>query len=119
MNYFYKYIKSLAIFLSGIIVIPILLTIFNLISIQTNKYIIIIVGSLLMFIIGLIIGRKVDKNGYLNGILLSTISIIILLVLSLLFNFKLNINSLIYYTILIISTVFGSMLGINKKSKTN
>ena len=116
MNSFYKYIKSLVIFLSGIVTIPILLTIFNLFKLNTNKIIIIIVGSILMFIMGLILGKKVEKNGYLNGILLSTITIIILLLLSLIFRFKLNINTLIYYTILIISTVFGSMLGINKKS---
>ena len=116
MNSFYKYIKSLVIFLSGIVTIPILLTIFNLFKLNTNKIIIIIVGSILMFIMGLMLGKKLEKNGYLNGILLSTITIIILLLLSLIFRFKLNINTLIYYTILIISTVFGSMLGINKKS---
>ena len=116
MNSFDKYIKSLVIFLSGIVTIPILLTIFNLFKLNTNKIIIIIVGSILMFIMGLILGKKVEKNGYLNGILLSTITIIILLLLGLIFRFKLNINTLIYYTILIISTVFGSMLGINKKS---
>ena len=119
MNYLYKYVKSLIIFLSGIVIIPILLTIFNLLKLQTNKIIIIILGSILMFVIGLILGKKVEKNGYLNGILLSVITIMILLILSIIFRFKLNYNTLLYYTTLIISTVFGSMLGINKKSKTN
>ena len=31
----------------------------------------------------------------------------------------LNINTLIYYIILTITTIFGSMIGINKKTKTN
>lgn len=119
MNYFYKYIKSLIIFLSSIVIIPIFLTIFNLLKLKTNRIIIIIIGSLLMFIIGLILGKKTDKNGYLNGLLLSVITILILVLTSLIFKFNLNINSLIYYIILAISTVFGSMLGINKKAKSN
>ena len=119
MNYFYNYFKSLAISMLGIITIPILLTIFNMFKLYTNKIIIIIVGSILMFISGLILGKKVEKNGYLNGILLSVITILFLLIISIIFRFKLNISTLIYYVILIISTVLGSVLGINKKAKSN
>ena len=119
MNYFYKYIKSLMVFMTGIILIPILLTIFNLFKLYTNRIMIIIIGSILMFTIGLILGKKVEKNGYLNGILLSVITIFLLLIISIIFRFKLNINTLIYYLILVISTVLGSMLGINKKAKSN
>ena len=117
MNTFYKYIKSLIIFLTSIITIPILLTIFNLFKLNTNRIMIIIIGSILMFIIGLIIGKKSESKGYLNGLLLSVISILILLITSLILRFQLNINTLIYYTILVLSTTFGSMLGINKKNK--
>ena len=117
MNTFFKYIKTLIIFLSSIIIIPIFLTIFNLLKIKTNRIIIIILGAILMFIIGLIIGKKSKSKGYLNGLLVSVISILILLILSLFFRFPLNINTLIYYTILVLATVIGSMLGINKKIK--
>lgn len=117
MNFLKKFIKSLLIFLSSIIIIPIFLTIFNLFKLQTNKIIVIIIGSILMFVVGLVLGKKTEKNGYLNGLLLSIFSIIILLLLSLIFKYSLNINTLIYYVILVISTVFGSMIGINKKIK--
>ena len=83
MNFFYKYIKSLIVFLSSIVIIPIFLTIFNLFKLETNRIIIIIVGAILMFIIGLILGKKAEKNGYLNGLLLSIISILILLIIRL------------------------------------
>ena len=119
MNTFYKYIKSLIMFLSSIVLIPVFLTIFNLLKLKTNKIIIIIIGAILMFIIGLILGKKTDKNGYLNGLLLSVITILVLVITSIIFKFSLNINSLIYYIILTISTVFGSMLGINKKANSN
>ena len=61
--------------------------------------------------------KKSNNKGYLKGLLFSAICILILTLFSLIFKFYLNINSLIYYIILIISTTFGSMLGINKKSK--
>ncbi len=117
MNTFFKYIKSLAIFLSSILVIPLFLTIFNLLKINTSRVMIIIVGSILMLIIGFITGRSSNSKGYLNGLLISLISILILLIISLIFRVTLNLNSLMYYIILIFSTVLGSMIGINKKKK--
>jgi len=117
MNTFYKYVKSLIVFLSSIIIIPIFLTIFNLLKLKTNRIMIIIIGAILMFILGIVMGRKSISKGYLNGLLLSVISILILLIVSLIFRFPLNINTLIYYIILILATIVGSMLGINKKTK--
>lgn len=117
MNTFYKYIKALIIFLSSLLIIPFFLTLFNIIKIRTNKISIIIIGAILMFIIGFITGKSSYKKGYLNGLLVSVFSIFILLILSLIFRFKLNINSLIYYITLIASTILGSMIGINIKKK--
>ena len=117
MNIFYKYIKSLIIFLSSLIIIPAFLTIFNLLKINTSRILIIIIGSILMLIVGFITGKSSNSKGYLNGLIVSVISIIILLLLSLIFGFKLNINSLIYYVVLVVSTTLGSMIGINIKSK--
>lgn len=118
MKYAKKYYKSVLIFISSLIIIPIFLTLLNILKLKTYRVSIIIISSILMFIIGFILGKKTDKNGYLKGLLLSTICILILLILSLIFKYKLNINSLIYYIILIISTTFGSTLGINKKIKS-
>ena len=118
MNTFFNYIKSLIIFLSSIIIIPFLLTLFNLLKINSNKIIIIIVGAILMFIIGLITGKGTNNKGYLKGLLISVICIFILTILSIIFRFQLNINSLIYYSILVVSTIFGSMIGINLNKKT-
>lgn len=117
MNIFYKYIKSLIIFLSSLIIIPAFLTIFNLFKFNTSRITIIIIGALLMLIVGFITGKNSNSKGYLKGLLISVISITILVILSLIFRFKLNINSLIYYVVLVISTTLGSMIGINKKSK--
>jgi len=117
MNTIFKYIKPMIIFFSSIIIVPLFLTILNLLKLETNKTIIITITSIIMFIIGIILGKNSNNKGYLKGILFSTICILMLIIISLLFKFSLNINSLIYYIILIIATTFGSMLGINKKSK--
>ncbi len=117
MNTFFKYIKALIIFFCSIILVPLILSIFNLIKLRTNKILIIILGSILMFIIGFLTGKKSLKKGYLNGLFISIICIFILVLISIICRYKLNINSLIYYVILTISTILGSMIGINKKTK--
>lgn len=117
MNTFFNLLKSLIIFLSSIIIIPFFLTLFNLMKLETNKISIIIISSILMFIIGIITGRSSNSKGYLKGLLVSMVSILILVLLSLIFKFTLNINTLIYYIILVISTIFGSMIGINRKKE--
>lgn len=116
-TFFYTFLKSLIVFLSSIVIIPFFLTLLNLMKLNTSKLIIIIIGAILMFIIGIITGRNTNSKGFLKGLLVSVISILILVILSLIFRTPLNINSLIYYIILVISTVFGSIIGINKKNK--
>lgn len=117
MKFFKPYIKPLIIFFISLFAIPLILTIQNLFNIETSRIEIIIITSILMLILGIILGRKVNSKGYLNGLLLSTISILFIVILSLIFKYTLNINSLIYYIILLFSTVFGSMIGISLKQK--
>ena len=117
MKFFKPYIKPLIIFFISLLVIPLLLTIQNLFNIETSRIEVIIISSILMLILGIILGSKVNNKGYLNGILFSTVCILIMLILSLIFSFKLNINSLIYYIIILFSNVFGSMIGISLKHK--
>lgn len=112
-----KYLKSIIIFISSIVIIPLIFTIFNLFGISTSKIFTIIVSAILMLIIGFITGRSSTSKGYLNGLLLSIICVLLLVIISLIFRFQININSLIYYVIMIFATVMGSMIGINKKVK--
>lgn len=113
------YIKPLIIFFISLLIIPLLLTIQNILNIETNRIEIIIISSILMLILGIILGKKVNNKGYLNGLLFSTICILIMIILSLIFRFKLNINSIIYFVIILFSNVFGSMIGISLKQKRN
>ena len=103
------YIVSILLFLT------LILTIFNYFSIINNTSIFkILMPIISTFMGGLIIGIKSNKKGFIEGLKLGSIFILILLILNIiLFHFKFK--SLLYYLILIITTTLGSMMGINIK----
>lgn len=107
------YLKTLLI----IIVATFILTILNYTKI-INKQILSLLEIILIIITTLISGKKAVKNvkskGWLEGIKLSTIIIITFLIINLLIIKKLDFSNLIYYLIILTSTTFGSMIGINK-----
>ena len=68
-----------------------------------------------LFIGGFSIGKKSNKKGWLEGLILSIVFIIILLIFNFLaFNNTIEFKNLLYYFIMMVSCIFGSMLGINK-----
>ena len=118
MNYLKSFIWSLGIFLSSIII----LTIFNYFNILPNalKYFKLILIVLSFFIGGNYIGREAQNKGYLEGIKIAVVSIVILFLLSYAgFGNKPNLSLLIYYLIIFLSCIFGSIIGINKSKKEN
>lgn len=70
-----------------------------------------------MFIGGFISGKRSRENGWLEGLKLSAIILIcIILISSLLFGFKIDLKRILFYAIIIGSTTFGSMIGIGKST---
>lgn len=115
MQKFKNILKIILIPLLSFLILPFLLSIFNLLGIFVNKIILIIISSLIMFISGFLIGKKSSNKGYLNGGILGLSFIFILIIVSIFFKINFNIERFIYYIILLLSTVLGSILGINKK----
>ena len=122
-----KYAKNLGfslLFIIGSLLIVILLFIFfnyfNLFSngiVSTFKIIIPIIS---LFAGGFFIGKKSSKQGWLEGLKLSLIFTIILILFNLLgLGNKLELKNILYYLIIIISCMFGGMLGINKNNSEN
>ncbi len=113
-----KYLKA-----SIFILIPVL--VFNLIisslyyndiisnSIYSYSSLFIVVISILFS--GIYLGNKVKSKGYLEGLKIGIGTIILFIILSLIFKLKLSFNSFIYYIIILVCSVLGSMIGINKK----
>ena len=95
----------------------VLLNYFQVLNFKTITKINFIVMSLLMFILGLYGGKRTAKKGYLEGLKLGFIIVFILLILNLVFIRIFNLNILVYYLIIIMSSMFGSMIGINLKRK--
>ena len=67
-----------------------------------------------IFIASYKLGTKSKQKGYLEGIKIGLIIIGLLIIIVLLLD-KLNIKSLLYYLILLLTSILSSMIGINIK----
>ncbi len=114
----YKYIPAFIIYL---IISAIILTILNLVFSFTNNTSNIfglILIALYSIISGINIGKKTEAKAYKEGLKIGFIYIITMYILgSLFFTFKLPLKRIIYYLIILVCTIFGSIIGINKKQK--
>ena len=112
-------IKPLLVILITILSLTLIATIlnyFNLIDYKVISIVKLIIPIIAFIIGGFIIGMRSPSKGWLAGFKLGLIFIILLLLFnSLGLKHKIKIIDFIYYSILLISTMFGSMNGINKK----
>jgi len=115
MNKILSYLKVLIIPIVSFLLIPLILSLFNLFGIGINKIILIIISAFVMFISGFIIGKKQSKKGFISGLILGGIFILFLIIMGLFFKLEWNFGRFIYYIILIMSSMLGSIIGINKK----
>lgn len=117
-----KYFKALLYIFVPILVFSIILSIFyyfNLIGSNMLHYLQLFITAISMLVGGIYIGSKAVKKGWLEGIKIGLEVVIILFILSYLaFDQSLHIKTIIYYLVLIISSMLGSMIGINNR-KTN
>ena len=115
MNKILAFLKVLIVPLILFFILPIILSVFNLFGIGINKIMLIIITSIVMLVSGFLIGRKSEKKGFISGGILGLIFIFILIILGLFFKTDFNLGRFIYYIILILSSMLGSIIGINKK----
>ncbi len=116
------YFKNFGLFLSGELFIVFIVSLLNLFGMNTSITTII----LLLLNIGIFIffgfnnGIRSLKKGYLTGLITGLLLLLILFFVNILF-FKgsFNINQVLYYFILILSSTFGGMLGKSKKKEAH
>ncbi len=121
MKYLKTSAKIVGIMITTLLIFTLLITFFNYFNMIGKKTITIleIIGPVLtLFIGGFLIGKESKQNGWLEGLKLALIFIILII----LFNYlglrnHIEIKNLIYYLILTITCMFGSMVGINKNGK--
>lgn len=92
---------------------------FNIINENFYKIFKIIILIINIFISSFILGKKANAKGYLEGIKLSSLTILLFLLFSFILNKPLKLRILIYYLIIIITATLGGMLGINRKKSKN
>ncbi len=119
MNFIKNISKSLAFSFLSIILLTTLTTLlsyFNLITTNIVNIIFYIIPFISFLIGGYLIGKKSNNKGYINGLKFSIFPIIIIFIFNLIVTNKFFIlGDLILYSIIIISSILGSILGINKK----
>ena len=65
-------------------------------------------------------GKKSSKKGWLEGLKLSLVFTVLLILFNILgLRNKIELKNILYYVIIIVSCIFGGMLGINKNSSNN
>lgn len=121
MTYIKRYGKRLIFTMISIIIslfIVSLLYYFNLISPNINKILKIIIILVNIFISSFILGKSTTSKGYLEGIKLALILIPTFILTSLITSSPLKLKVLIYYIIIFITSILGSMIGINRKKES-
>ena len=111
---FKKYFIFAGIFISYYLLISLIYLLTN-ISYNVISSILLISYIILFTLLSFIIAKKSNKKGIIIGLELSSIYIVILLLLSLLFKCNINFNSIVYYLIILLSSLFGSILSKNLK----
>ena len=115
-NFLNKYKKYLILFLS-LNIISILLGIIYMVSnINYNNIsiILIIINQIFIFLLSYFYARNKDQKGIITGLKVGIIYSILLIILSIIFRLF-SLKSLIYYLIIILSSIFGSIISKNKK----
>ncbi len=115
-----KYLKTIAFEFIILLILTLISTIlyyFNIIGNSTNDTLKIINFIIIFIFAGFYIGKNSNKKGWLEGLKISGINILIFVLLSLIFKYDFNIMQFLYYLIISIIIVLGSIIGINFKKK--
>lgn len=110
--------KLLGIVLGYILIISLILSLiyyFTNISYKTISSIILVMILGLFFYLGFKNGKESKSKGYLAGLKMGAIFVGIMFLFNLLFIRTFKLSLFIYYLLLLMSSVLGGMLGINRK----
>lgn len=118
MNYIKNYLSECKIVIF-ILVYTFMLSIVNLVF-SLSPLINALIGFLgivsYSFVVGIRLGMKVTEKAYFKGLRKGLINVLILYILSLLFfSYSISLKRIIYYIVIVFSTILGSIIGINKK----
>ena len=111
-------LKHLGYYTIFIILLVFICSLLNLIGVNSTitNLIIFLFNIIAFFYFGFINGKKASSKGYIAGLKISGLFLIILIIINLFTTRSFfNITTIIYYIVLLLSGTLGGMLGINKK----
>ena len=123
MNIIYlkNFLKTMGLCLTLFLLITLLATtlnFFNIITTNTMNLFKMIIPVITILISGIYLGNKAKSKGWKEGLKLSIVIIILLLLIHLIWmRNTFGIKNIFYYSILMISSMVGSIIGINIKRK--
>ena len=123
MNYIKNVTFSILYIIGFILFLTFILTLFSYFNILSSKVVSIfkiLIPVISLFIGGFYLGKRSNKKGWFEGLKLGLIFLILLIIfefLALSINFE--VKNILYYLIILASTSFGSIVGINKNIAQN
>lgn len=119
MKYLKRFLICLLVSIGLIFGLTFMMTLFNyfdLISSKVMNVFKLIIPLVSLMVGGFLLGKRAVKNGWLEGFKLSLVIIILILISNLVMD-GFDFRDIIFYCLLLISSVLGSILGINKKEQ--
>ena len=110
------FLKSILLIIIGLFISSIIINIlyyFDIVGNNVVKYLKMFLSITIFFISGFYIGRNSVSKGYINGIKLSIIMVILFIILGFIFN-NIKVLRIVYYLIMTTCITFGAMIGISK-----
>lgn len=111
------YLKATSILTIEIIISIFIISImyyFHFLNDWLNNFLIYLVPLIFIFITSFKLGINAKAKGFLEGIKISLITVILLLLFNLILYRQFNIKTGIFYLVILITSLLGSTLGINK-----
>lgn len=116
-----KYIKSFGRIIALMLVVTLILSLlyyFNVISDKIYSYLELIFIILILYFNSMRLGRSVSQYSVLEGVKIGGGFVLLCIILNMIFEHKFNINLLVYYLLIFLVPILGSMKKKNKKSKS-
>ena len=112
-----NYLKSYLYLLLISIVLTFILSLIAYFIKLNNNLIILLTPSISTLISCIILGKKCKQKAYLEGLKFSSLYLLLISIIKLLLHSSFNYKVIITYLIIILSSIIGSMIGINLKKE--
>lgn len=87
----------------------------GVLKLKTLSTVNLVFTGIVLCLLGINLGKKTSKKGFLEGLKLGSIVVFCIFILNLIFYRKFNLQIFLYYLLLLTSPTIGGILGINMK----